>query len=221
MRRKTCFFMFPVFAIIFIFSLYAGDSAAETGGQVFFRYGMANFNEDRGGQVFTDTLNVFGEGRNDGNGGWNVSAGLDTCLIKFGPGSIIGEIMVDYARYSKKEATQTTSTLLQLDGVGTHETTDVTVSELAVVVAPKYRFENIAGGKVRPWIIPAGLAFLVNSPPSNDTTYLDIGYHMGAGIEYVFDKVSIGVDYRYTIASGEPGFKANYSTAAVYLGINF
>lgn len=212
MTKKILFLLVAVFFT----TVLAGISFAETGGQVFFRYGAAQLKDNRGKQVFTDTNGAAGV--NDDNSGWNISAGLDTALIrKLGPGSLIGEIMLDYARFSKKQVRQTTSFL-----TGGTDNTEVTVSEFMAVVAPKYRFDGIVGGKVRPWIIPLGLAFMVNSPPSNDTNYLDIGYHAGVGVEYMLlDELSIGVDYRYTIASGEPNSKSSYGTFAVYAGINF
>lgn len=210
--KKTLFLLFAALLV----AVFATESFAETGGQVFFRYGLSNLKQDRGNQVFTDTNGTAGI--NDDSSGWNISAGLDTALIrKLGPGSVIGEIMLDYARFSKKQVRQTTSALL----AGTNNS-EVTVSEFMAVVAPKYRFDGIAGGKIRPWIIPIGLAFMVNSPPSNDTNYLDIGYHLGAGVEYmVLDELSIGVDYRYTISSGEPNLKSTFGTLDLYVGINF
>ncbi|MBI5903869.1 MAG: outer membrane beta-barrel protein [Deltaproteobacteria bacterium] len=223
MLKKISYLSVLVFAILLTSILSAEQGFAEMGGQVFYRYGIANLKDDRGGEVFTDTLNYLKEGSNNGTRGWNVSAGLDLPLLKdIGPGTLLGEIMVDYASFSKKKVTQATSTLLQLDGTTVvHSTNEVAVSELAVVVAPKYRID-LYDGKLRPWIIPAGLVFLVNSPPSNDTTYLDIGYQFGAGIEYrILEPLSIGLDYRYTIASGEPNMKATYSTIALYMGINF
>lgn len=216
MTKKLSYLLPAVLAVMLTPLLFPAESNAELGGQVFFRYGMATLSNDRGGQVFTDTGGASGQ--NNGKNGWNVSAGLDVPLIRnLGPGDLIGEIMLDYARFSQNDVLQTTSALL-----GGTDKSDVVVSSLQVVVAPKYRFEGLAGGKIRPWIIPAGLAFIVNSPPSNDTTYLDIGYHLGAGVEYVVSKnLSLGVDYRYTIASGLPNYKGNFSTASVYLGINF
>ncbi|MBI5587718.1 MAG: hypothetical protein HY889_05050, partial [Deltaproteobacteria bacterium] len=135
MKRKA---LYSVLAIISIFSLFifTENSSAEMGGQVFYRYGIANLKDDRGGEVFTDTLNYLGAGENNGTRGWNVSAGLDVPLLKdIGPGTLLGEIMVDYASFSKKKVTQATSTLLQLDGTTVvHSTNEVAVSELAVVV---------------------------------------------------------------------------------------
>ncbi len=200
---------------IFILSIFSVPAGAELGGQVFYRYSIPNLSDNRGGEVFTDTLGAAGLNSDDGE--WAVAAGLDLPLATgLGPGTLLGEIMVEYARFAAKRVRQTTSALL-----GGTDNSNVTVSELMVLVAPKYRLEYM-DGKLRPWIIPAGLAFLVNSPPSDDTTYLDIGYHMGVGVEYrLTELLSTGVDYRYTIASGEPDIKTSYSTLGLYLGINF
>ena len=201
-------------------------SFAGLGGQVFYKYGTASLKDNRGEQAFTDTYGL--SGKNDDDSGNAIGAGLDVPLTKLFGNTLLGEVMVDYARFSDKKVLQTASVLKDEanpdggpdDEDGTFfETSNVTVSELNVVVAPKLRFEL---GKIRPWIIPAGLAFMVNSPPSNDTTYLDTGYHYGAGVEYMLNELlSLGVDYRNTIASGDPGIKATYSTFGAYVGINF
>lgn len=189
---------------------------AQMGAQVFYRYGMASMSKDRGGQIFTDTGGATT--KNDGKSGWNLSAGLDIPMIKeIGPGDLLGEIMVDYAHYSKNSVTQTTSVL-----TGGSAKSEITVSGLQVVVAPKYRVGTLLEGKLRPWVIPVGLAFLVNSPPSNDTTYLDIGYHVGAGVEYLLMKeLSVGADYRMTFAAKEPGLDGSNSSVDLYVGVNF
>ncbi|MFQ5427692.1 MAG: hypothetical protein ACE5EZ_01795 [Thermodesulfobacteriota bacterium] len=218
MRKK----LFSSFFVL-IFSLcFAGVSYAEMGGQVFYRFGYAKLDNDRGGEVFTDTQNALGKGLNDGTTGWNISGGLDLPLTSaYGPGTLLGEVMLSYSQFSDKEVTQTSTTLLLLDGIGPGSTEKVTVSEFMAVIAPKYRLD-LMDGKLRPWIIPAGLAFLVNSPPTNDSNYLDIGYHLGVGLDYrIYGPLSIGADFRYTIASGEPGIKATNYSAAGYLGINF
>lgn len=203
-------------AVILSTTLFAGASRADSGGQVFFRGGLSFLKNTRGGQIFTDT--GAANGINDGTLSWNVGAGLDTALVrKIGPGDLIGEIVLDYAHFSQKTVLQTTSAL-----TGGTATSSVNVSEFAAVVAAKYRFEAILDGKLRPWIIPFGLAFLVNSPPSNDSNYLDLGIQLGAGIEYKFiAALSVGLDFRYTFAIGQPGFKASYGTSDLYLGINF
>lgn len=194
--------------------LFSGTVFAE-GNQVFYRYGIATLKNDRGGEVFTDTGGAAG--KNDGTKGWNLGAGLDIQMMKdVGPGDVVGEVMVDYAHWSKKKVRQTTSALLS----GTNNS-EIAVTGLAVVVAPKYRFHYMEG-KLRPWIIPIGLAFLVNSPPSNDTGYLDIGYHAGLGVEYaVLSYLSLGLDYRYTFAAKESAVDLSGNTMDVYAGVNF
>lgn len=214
-----------VFIIIIISGLFfARTGFTQLGGQVFYKYGTANMKDNRGGQAFTDTYGLMGN--NDGDSGTAIGAGLDIPLAKLFGNTLLGEVMVDYASFSDKKVLQTASVLaeeaLQDDGSGGsvgYVTSTVNVSELNVVIAPKYRFEL---GKLRPWIIPVGLAFMVNSPPSNDTTYLDTGIHYGAGVEYMLTNLlSLGIDYRNTVASGNPGFKATYNSFGVYIGINF
>ena len=196
--------------------LTTSQSQAEPmGGQVFYRYGFNMLANDRGGQVFTDTLGT--SGKNDGKGGWNIGAGLDLPLAKdLGPGVLLGEVMATYARFSKKSVLQTTSHL-----VGGSNKSKVAISQLQVVIAPKYQL-SFMEGKLRPWIIPAGLGFLVNSPPSDDTNYLDIGLHLGAGVEYMIcSLLSVGVDYRHTFAAKEPGLDMTGGQLDRYVGVNF
>jgi len=201
---------------------FAGRAFAQLGGQVFYKYGVANLKDDRGGQAFTDTYGLMG--KNDDDKGTAIGAGLDIPLTKLFGNTLLGEVMVDYAKFSDKSVLQTASVLKDeavnpAEDGSLYEKSAVTVSELNVVIAPKYRFEF---GKLRPWIIPVGLAFMVNSPPSNDTTYLDTGLHYGIGVEYMLtDLLSIGIDYRNTIASGDPGFEATYNSFGIYAGINF
>lgn len=201
----------------------AATSYAQMGGQVFYKYGQATLRDSREEQIFTDTMNATGAGKNDGDSGMAIAAGLDIPLTKLYGNTLLGEVMLEYAKFSDKKVLQTTSALdAVLAGEGGAKpvtTSDVAVSELNVVVAPKYRFEL---GKVRPWIIPIGLAFMVNSPPSDDTTYLDIGYHAGVGVEYMLtDLLSIGVDYRATFAAQHSNTDATYSSYGAYVGINF
>jgi opacity protein-like surface antigen len=186
-------------------------------GQVFYRYGFSSLSTDRGGQIFTDTVGTTA--KNNDKNGHGLGAGLDLSLMQcplFPQNSVAGEIFVDYNRFSKKMVTNAIGTVAGVPPA----TGKISVSELAVVIAPKYRFGGL--GKFRPWIVPVGLAFMVNSPPSNTTSYLDVGYQVGAGAEYELVKqLSLGVDYRYTIGSGDPGLKVKYSSIGTYLAINF
>ncbi|WP_413560401.1 hypothetical protein [Bdellovibrio sp. HCB209] len=195
--------------------MVAGSQAFAEGGQVFFHYGKSSLANDRGGQVFTDAGGATT--RNDDKDGWNVGAGLNLPLLpKLGPGDLLGEIMVDYSHFSKKKVTQASSVLL-----GAATTKEVTVSGLTVLVAPKYKV-SFMDGKLNPWIIPVGLAFLVNSPPSDNTSYLDVGAQVGVGVEYaVLKELSIGLAYRNTFSAHEIDTDTSYSTADLYVGVNF
>lgn len=192
------------------------SSNAFADGQVFYRYGLSSLSVSRGNQIFTDVNGT--NGKNDDKSGKGLGAGLDLKLMNcplFAENSLVGEIFVDYNRFSHKRVVNAIQAVLS-------NTTprEVSVSELAVVIAPKYRFDGM--GKFRPWIIPAGLAFMVNSPPSDTTGYLDIGYHAGAGADYLIVKeLSVGLDYRYTVGAGDPQLKVKYSSFGASLGINF
>ena len=76
---------------------------------------------------------------------------------------------------------------------------------------------------IRPWVIPAGMAMFVDSPPSNDSTYLDIGLHCGAGLDFRIQKsVSLGIDWRYNWkADLDRAGAPHWMTAGGYLGFNF
>jgi hypothetical protein len=202
-------------AAFFATSLTSNAFAEASGAQVFYRFGLNFMKQGRGNQVFTDTNGA--SGTNNNKGGWNLGAGLDLPVWKqTGPGDLLGEVMVDYAHLSSDSVRQTTSALL-----GGTNNSQVTVSQLQVVIAPKYRFE-LMNGKFRPWVIPAGVAFLVASPPSNDSTYLDIAYHVGVGAEYRFiPDFSTGVDVRYNFAANEANTGNSGGTADFYLGLNF
>lgn len=184
--------------------------------QVFFRGAYTRLTNNRGGEVFTDTGGA--NGLNDDKGGFSIAAGLNLALTD--PADmkglvLLGEIFVEYSRFSKKEVAQTTSALL-----GGTATSDVHVSELNVTIAPMLRYD---GWKVvRPFFIPIGLAFLVNSPPSNDTTYLDVGLHWALGFDFALsDLISLGVDVRYTYAFDQTNTNNSYLSTGGYAAVNF
>lgn len=188
-------------------------SAEEMKGQIFFRGGAAILTDSRQRQLFTDALGTGGR-LNNGDKGFSVGAGIDHVLFKdpWFKNPLLGEIMLDYAQFSRKQVTQS--------GGLTGRLSKVTVNELAVVAAPKYMIEL---GKWRPWIIPVGLEWQVISPPSDDTTYLDIGMHFGTGIEYrIIDQISIGIDLRYHWSANSTNAGAvSFLTTGGYIGFNF
>lgn len=206
--------MKKVSTVLFL-ALFATNAFAE--GQVFYRYGLSQLSTSRGSQTFTDT--GAANGKNDDKSGKGLGAGLDLTMMEcplFPSNSLAGEIFVDYNHFSHNNVANAIDVVVSANSTKK----EVSVSELAVVIAPKYRFGGM--GNFRPWIIPAGLAFLVNSPPSNTTNYLDVGYHAGVGAEYqVVKQLSLGLDYRYTVGAGDPQLKVKYTSAGAYLAVNF
>lgn len=199
---------------------FAGTAQAngEIGNQVFFRGGWAGATSDRSGEVFTD---VFGTPtRNDGQSGYYVGAGLDLVLSKDVWGMMsktwaLGEIGVEFKRFNSNTVTVAVPTV-----AGAPTTNQVQITMLTVDVAPKIKF--LEGNRLRPWIIPVGLDFHVISPPSNATTYLDIGVQFGGGLEYrLFKAFHVGLDGRFHIASDQTQTSNSFGTVGGYVGIHF
>lgn len=169
-------------------------------------------------EVFTDTMAGTTRYQNDKKDGWSIGAGINHCLIhEAAPVTdLLGEIFVDYSRFSRERVVVATSALL-----GAPRVSQVSVSELMVAIAPKARI-NVADGLVRPWVIPIGMAFLVNSPPSDATTYLDFGLHFGAGVDFrIAGPVRLGVDMRYTLGFGQANVNNSFLSVGSCLGIDF
>lgn len=184
---------------------------------VFFRGAYSRLIGSRGREVFTDSGGVTT--LNDGKGGFSVGAGLDLGLMKpgqiLGVASLGGEIFIEFSRFSANQVTQTTSVLL-----GSPSVSRVNVTELNVGINPKLRFDSL--GRFRPYLVPVGVAFLVSSPPSNDSTYLDLGLNFAGGVEYqIVDWLSLGLDSRYTLGFGMNNTKTSYFSAGGTVGIHF
>jgi hypothetical protein len=203
-----------------IAGLLAGmaSSAFAKGNQVFFRGGGAFLSEDRGGQVFTDTggADTF----NNEDSGFYVGGGVELVLSNnvwgFLPKtSVLGEIGVEYRRFDSNRVIQATSALL-----GAPASTKVQLTMLNVSVSPKIKFNE--GSRLRPWIIPVGLDFIVISPPSNDTTYLDVGVQFAGGLEYnIYGPFNVGADVRYHLSARHTDTNNDVTTVGVYVGIDF
>lgn len=183
--------------------------------QVFFRGAFSALNSSRGGEVFTDT----GTGGNNGKNGYALSAGIDLALTKpaqiFNHITLLGEVFMEYSKHSRKKVLQTTSALL----AGTNQAS-IEVAEMNATIAPKVRFDSF--GSVRPFVIPFGMTWLVNSPPSNDTTYLDMGIPFAAGLDVVLaEQLSVGLDFRYTMAFNHTNTENSYYTLGGYAAVNF
>jgi hypothetical protein len=130
--------------------------------------------------LFVDGHNALG--RNDNSTGYYVGAGTDLMLTRDAWGlaekvGILGEIGVEYKRWSSKTVANSDTT--GVTGVSNGVLSKVQVTMLTVDVAPKVKFRQ--GTDFQPWVIPVGLDFHVISPPSNQTNYLDIGVQFGVG----------------------------------------
>lgn len=194
--------------------------------QVFFRGGFAGLTSNRANEVFTD---VYGRNniRNDSSLGSYVGAGLDLGMHKNFLGvkgmSLVGELGLELKRFDSQTVTQAVPSTCAgalgaaAPGCSVRNST-VAVTMLTVDVAPKLKFRE--GEKLRPWIIPIGVDFHVISPPSNATTYLDMGVQWGAGVEYnIWGPLNVGIDTRYHLAANMTQTTNNYYTAGAYLGL--
>lgn len=173
---------------------------------------------DRGGELFTDLNRTEGRS-NTGNRGYYVGAGEDIMLSKDAWSmmkgiSILGEIGVEFKRFGSQTVTNSAA----LGGTTTPVKEQITM--LTVDIAPKVKF--MQGTDFQPWIIPVWLDFHVISPPSNQTTVLDIGVQFGVGAEYrIWKELWLGVDGRFHLASNQTNTVNNFGTVGAYVGIGF
>jgi len=199
----------------------SAEDTTTTGNRVFFRGGYPGLNSSRGGELFTDGHNTAG--RNDATGGYYVGAGTDLMLTRDLWGmmkgiGIVGEIGLEYKRFNSRTVANSDTTTVT--GVSNGGLAKVPLTMLTIDVAPKVKF--MQGGDFQPWIIPIGLDFHVISPPSNQTTVLDIGVQFGAGAEYrIWKELWLGVDARYHVASNQTSTVNNYGTVGAFIGIGF
>lgn len=195
---------------------------------LFFRGGFAHSNDLRNGVSIQSNVvpAPFGAQDRAGRGAWYVGAGLDFNLTDnvwgFLPGtSVFAELMFEYKEFSNKvkgNALASNPTLL-VDPTGVPRS--VTVSQFTLSAAPKIKF--LEGSKFRPWIIPAGLAIHVISPPSESITVMKPGVMFGVGADYnIWKSIYLGVDARYHIAGGKiDGVNVDGYNIGGYLGIGF
>ena len=203
----------------------SADDGGSTGNRVFFRGGFAALTSPRGGEAFTDTYGI-GNPRQNATNGYYVGAGEDIMLTRDLWGmmkgiGLVGEIGVEFKRFNSKTATSVVPTAVNaVAGPTDNATSKIQVTMLTVDIAPKVKF--MQGTDFQPWIIPVGLDFHVISPPSNQTTVLDIGVQFGAGAEYrIWRELWLGVDARFHLASNQTNTVNNFGTVGAYLGIGF
>lgn len=212
------------------------------GGQVWFNGGYMRLENAR-----TDSALVVPSGSDDVNG-WNVGTGFNLPLMKlfknaaYG-GSLLGEVWINYAETHKTkgilEALGNPGIVVDVTGDGAGDTA-VNPKNLGlaqgtglenvftVAVAPKYRFDYLGNlspalANVRPWIIPAGITFQVNTPVDQAITNIAPSGVSGVGAEYLlFDgRISVGADARYYWGPDIPDTDLDRWTLGGYVGVNF
>ncbi len=98
---------------------------------------------------------------------------------------------------------------------------NVTVTQITITASPKIKF--MADSKFRPWLIPAGFALHVVSPPSNGVTVTAPGIMFAAGADYnIWKSLYVGVDARYHLVSNTlANINLDGMEAGGYVGFGF
>ncbi len=193
---------------------------------LFFRGGFTHAMQRRNGSSIASEVAPVGAQDNADRDGFYIGAGLDWSLTQDAWGilpntSIFAELMFEYKEFSNSvQGSALANAPTQLAG-GALNPRNVTVSQFTLSASPKIKF--MEGSKLRPWIIPAGLAMHVYSPTSESVTYLTPGVMFGAGVDYnIWKDFYIGIDGRYNLTAGKSdGVRVDGMTAGAYLGIGF
>ncbi len=194
--------------------------------RIFFRGGWARANEQHNGVSIASRVAPVGAQQQGDRDAWYIGAGIDFSLTNDVWGlmprtEVLAEVMFEYKNFSTGVAGGALANEpTQLAG-GALNPRGVTVSQFTLTAAPKIKF--MEGSKFRPWIIPAGLAIHVISPPSESITVLDPGVMFGGGVEYnLWKDIYIGADARYHLTVGTTdGAKIDGMTAGGYLSMGF
>jgi len=225
----------------------AAAPVAKKGNRVFFRGGYAAMVDDRRNGAFTDMNDISGaiggatgllpSVKNGKDDGWYFGAGFDFLLSDdvFGllPGTwALAELGLEFRDLGSEEVhvVGPVAECLLLNEVlsgglgGAVNCTGIRGQEnlmmLTVSAAPKLKFNE--GGKLRPWLIPAGLDLNVISPPSDSTNYLDIGVQFAGGVDYeIIPGITLGADVRYHLSADltDPDYNAAALQAARNAGL--
>ena len=194
---------------------------------VFFRGGFAHMMNHRNGVTIQNNVLPIGAQDQADKQGWYAGAGFDWNLTNNVWGilpktSVFAELMFEYKQFgSHVLGNGAVGNVPSMLAGGALNPRDVTVSQFTVSAAPKIKF--FEGSKLRPWIIPAGLAVHVMSPPSESITVFAPGVMFGAGIDYnIWKNFFVGIDGRYQLTAGRTdGVNLSGMTAGGYVGIGF
>ena len=205
---------------------FVSDRLERKSRMLFFRGGFTHAMERRDGSSIRSDVAPLGAQDQADKNGWYVGAGLDWSLTRDVWGmmprtQVFAELMFEYKNFSNHvQGNVLANNPTQLAG-GALNPRSVTVSQFTLTAAPKIKF--FEGSKIRPWIIPMGLALHVVSPTTESITYLTPGVMFGAGVEYnIWKDFFLGIDGRYQLTAGKSdGVKVDGMTAGGYLGIGF
>jgi hypothetical protein len=204
-----------------------GSDVTEKTRMLFFRGGFTHMMNHRNGVTIQNEVLPIGAQDRAGQDGWYAGAGIDWALTRdvwgFLPKTtVFAELMFEYKQFgSHVQGNGGVGNSPSMLAGGPLNPINVTVSQLTISASPKIKF--FEGSKLRPWIIPAGLAIHVMSPPSESITYIAPGVQFGAGIDYnIWKDFYIGIDGRYHLTAGKSD-NVNLSgmTAGGYIGIGF
>ncbi len=216
------------------------------GNRVFFRGGYTSMTDDRANGAFTDMNDISGalgaaglpSVKNGKDDGWYFGAGFDFLLSRDTLGLLPGtwalaELGLEFRNLGSEEVhvVGPVAECLLLNEVlsgglgGAVNCTGIRGQQnlmmLTVSAAPKLKFNE--GGKLRPWLIPAGLDLNVISPPSDSSNYLDIGVQFAGGVDYeVLPGITVGADFRYHLSADltDPEYSSAALAAAQNAGMS-
>ncbi|WP_297325478.1 porin family protein [Nitrosomonas sp.] len=204
-----------------------GSDITEKTRLLHFRGGFTHMMNHRNGVSIQSQVSPVGAQDQSDKQGWYVGAGIDWGLTRDMWGllpktTVFAELMFEYKQFGAhvlgNGAVGNAPSML---AGGAVNPVNVTVSQFTVSASPKIKF--FEGSKVRPWIIPAGLAVHVMSPPSESITVLAPGVQFGAGVDYnIWKDFFVGIEGRYHLTAGRTD-NVNLSgmTAGGYVGIGF
>ncbi len=202
-----------------------GSDITEKSRLLHFRGGFTHMMNQRNGSSIQSVVAPIGAQDQAGQDGWYVGAGIDWGLTRDMWGlmpktTVFAELMFEYKQFGNNvqgNALANAPTML----VGAPQNPiNVTVSQFTLTASPKIKF--FEGSKVRPWLIPAGLAIHVMSPTSESITYLAPGIMFGAGVDYnIYKDFFVGIDGRYQLVDKTDGVNLSGMTAGGYVGIGF
>lgn len=204
-----------------------GSDITEKTRMLHFRGGFAHMMNQREGVTIQNPVLPIGAQDQADKQGWYAGAGIDWGLTRDMWGllpktTVFAELMFEYKQFgSHVQGNGAVGNVPSMLAGGSYNPVNVTVSQFTVSASPKIKF--FEGSKIRPWIIPAGFAVHVMSPPTNSITYIVPGVQFGAGVDYnIWKDFFIGIDGRYHLTAGKSdGVNLSGMTAGGYVGIGF